>query len=75
MKRFLTVFLCIVMLVSMCPAVLAADEGTVYYVDSTNGSDENSGRSASAAWKTLEKAASNVYAEGDKIPAQGRLDL
>ena len=67
MKRFLTVFLCIVMLVSMCPAVLAADEGTVYYVDSTNGSDDNSGRSASSAWKTLAKAASNVYAEGDKI--------
>ena len=67
MKRFLTVFLCMMMLVSMCPAVLAADEGTVYYVDSTNGSDDNSGRSASAAWKTLEKAASNEYAAGDKL--------
>lgn len=41
--------------------------GVTYYVDSEEGSDENDGRSADAAWKTLDKVNANQYAPGDKI--------
>ncbi len=59
--------MCFVMLVSVCPTVFATGDGTTYYVDSINGDDMNSGKSVSSAWKTLEKASSEVYSEGDKI--------
>ena len=67
MKKVITIILCIVMLVSVCPTAFAAGDGTTYYVDSINGDDMNSGKSVSSAWKTLEKASSEVYSEGDKI--------
>ena len=67
MKKAITIILCIVMLVSVCPTAFAAGDGTTYYVDSINGDDMNSGKSVSSAWKTLEKASSEVYSEGDKI--------
>ena len=67
MKKVITIILCIVMLVSVCPTAFAAGDGTTYYVDSINGDDTNSGKSVSSAWKTLEKASSEVYSEGDKI--------
>ena len=66
MKKVITIILCIVMLVSVCPTAFAASDGTTYYVDSINGDDTNSGKSVSSAWKTLEKASSEVYSEGDK---------
>ena len=55
MKKAITIILCIVMLVSVCPTAFAAGDGTTYYVDSINGDDTNSGKSVSSAWKTLEK--------------------
>ena len=61
MKKVITIILCIVMLVSVCPTAFAADDGTTYYVDSINGYDMNSGKSVSSAWKTLEKASSEIY--------------
>ena len=67
MKKVITIILCIVMLISVCPTAFAAGDGTTYYVDSINGDDTNSGKSVSSAWKTLEKASSEVYSEGDKI--------
>ncbi|MDD6463351.1 MAG: hypothetical protein PUF57_05195, partial [Clostridiaceae bacterium] len=67
MKKVITIILCIVMLVSECPTAFAAGDGTTYYVDSINGDDTNSGKSVSSAWKTLEKASSEIYSEGDKI--------
>jgi parallel beta-helix repeat protein len=39
----------------------------VYYVDSINGNDMNSGLSAENAWKTLEKVSSMMYSEGDRV--------
>ena len=59
--------MCFVMLVSVCPTVFATGDRTTYYVDSINGDDANSGKSVSSAWKTLEKASSEAYSEGDKI--------
>ena len=67
MKKVITIILCIVMLVSVCPTAFAVGGGTTYYVYSINGDDTNSGKSVSSAWKTLEKASSEVYSEGDKI--------
>lgn len=55
------------MLAAMCQTAFATGAGTTYYVDCISGNDENSGKSAASAWKTLEKASSNVYSEGDRI--------
>jgi hypothetical protein len=41
--------------------------GTTYYVDSINGSDENSGKSKSSAFKSVSKASSIEYQPGDSI--------
>ncbi|MEN8254609.1 MAG: sulfatase-like hydrolase/transferase [Verrucomicrobiota bacterium] len=41
--------------------------GTVYHVDSIDGSDSNPGTSAQSAWKSLAKVNSRVFAPGDKI--------
>ena len=41
--------------------------GTVYYVDATNGNDNNSGKSPEAAWKTLDKVNSIEFQPGDQI--------
>src|SRR5262249_36772171 len=35
--------------------------GTVYYIDSINGSDSNSGLSPDQAWKTLAQAESKIH--------------
>ena len=67
MKKLFALLMCAVMLVCICPSAFALNEGTAYYVDSSNGNDENSGTSKSSAWKTLAKASSNTYSAGDKI--------
>lgn len=41
--------------------------GTVYYVDSVDGNDSNSGTSSSAPWKSLEKVNVTTFQPGDKI--------
>lgn len=41
--------------------------GTDYYIDATRGSDMNSGKSESMAWKTLTKASSVTFSPGDRI--------
>ncbi len=38
-----------------------------YYVDAVNGSDNNSGLTENAAWKTLGKVSNTMYLPGDKI--------
>lgn len=45
----------------------ASDIGTVYYIDSENGSDSNDGLSADSPWKTLGRASDVVYSAGDSI--------
>ena len=47
---------------------LSADTiGTTYYIDDLNGNDQNSGKSESAAWKSLEKINNTEFSAGDKI--------
>ena len=41
--------------------------GTIYYVDSVNGNDENNGTSENSAWRTLDKVNQKVYQPGDQI--------
>src|SRR5437879_2374713 len=41
--------------------------GAVYYVDSSAGSDTQSGLSASTAWSTLAHAATATFAPGDYL--------
>src|SRR5437764_10844418 len=41
--------------------------GTTYYVDSTGGSDSNSGTSTTVPWKTIAKVNRGPYSPGDSI--------
>lgn len=41
--------------------------GTTYYLDSTSGSDSNSGTSPTSAWATLSKASSMTFQPGDQL--------
>lgn len=54
-------------MVSMPGHVLAAAQGTTYYVDYTNGNDGNAGDGASSAWKTLGKVNDTTFQPGDQI--------
>ena len=42
-------------------------KGTIYYVDSVDGSDTNNGTSRETAWKSIEKVNEMTYSEGDTI--------
>ncbi|GLX70984.1 right-handed parallel beta-helix repeat-containing protein [Paenibacillus glycanilyticus] len=48
------------------PSVVHA-AGTVYYVDSANGNDTNSGTSTGAPWQSLDKVNSITFQPGDSI--------
>jgi uncharacterized protein YjdB len=41
--------------------------GTIYYVDSMEGDDENAGTSPASAWKTLDKLNATTFQPGDAI--------
>jgi endonuclease/exonuclease/phosphatase family metal-dependent hydrolase len=40
---------------------------TTYYLDSSNGSDDNDGTAPGHAWKTLARANAHVFRPGDKV--------
>ena len=68
MKRALTLFLAVLMLVMSIPvhfAVSAAD--AVVYVNADNGSDDNKGTTPDSPFKTLEKAITAVAESGGRI--------
>jgi len=64
MKSFVTV--CIIAL----GISLSASAQTAYYLDGTNGSDLNTGRSPETAWKTFAKANATLEA-GDTVYVRG----
>jgi Carboxypeptidase regulatory-like domain/Right handed beta helix region len=41
--------------------------GTAYYVDASSGSDEATGRSPAAAWRSLDRVNATTFAPGDRI--------
>ena len=41
--------------------------GTIYYVDATEGDDNNNGKSPETAWKTIEKVNTIEFQPGDQI--------
>lgn len=67
MKKIFAVFLTLIVLASAFMLPASAFDDKTYYVDSINGSDENSGKSQTAAWKTLEKISSVEFSAGDRI--------
>ena len=67
MKKYLSLFLAIVLAVGFTLPCFAVSTGTVYYLDSENGNDSGSGKSESNAWKTLSRASQETYSAGDKI--------
>ena len=46
---------------------LVLEEGNYYYVDATEGSDENDGLTPETAWKSLDKVNQTTFAPGDHI--------
>ena len=67
-KKLVCVVLCAVLLFSVFPVIPAFAAGAnVYYVDSTNGDDNNNGLSTAAAFKTIQKASSMTYSEEERI--------
>ncbi len=67
MKKITAFFLSIVIILTILPTtVFARSEGTIYYV-SISGSDENSGTSEDAPWKTLAKLSEQTFNAGDRI--------
>lgn len=58
----------VVLQISGTAVIVRADAvGTVYYIDSINGSDSDSGTSQDNAWQSLAKVSSTVFSAGDKI--------
>jgi regulatory protein YycI of two-component signal transduction system YycFG len=47
----------------MATSVLA----TTYFVDATNGLDNNSGTSETTAWKTIAKVNGEIFQPGDQV--------
>lgn len=47
--------------------LVASGQAATYYVDSTHGSDANSGTSAGLAWQTLAKVNAAAFQPGDRI--------
>ena len=43
------------------------DGNQIYYVDSTNGSDDNNGFSEGAAWQSIGKVNQSTFLPGDRI--------
>lgn len=48
-------------------AVAAFAQSTTYYLDSANGQNSNSGTSARAPWKSLEKVNTTAFRAGDRV--------
>ncbi|MBQ9552566.1 MAG: hypothetical protein IJU96_07355 [Clostridia bacterium] len=65
-KRFFALFLAVVLLLTALPCY-AVDGGATYYVDSVNGSDENSGTSQAQAFRTVEKLKTLTLTPGAKV--------
>jgi Right handed beta helix region len=54
-------------LVLICFVVLSRASATEHYVDANTGNDANSGATAAAAWRTLQKVNSTTFQPGDSI--------
>ena len=55
-------------MVAICIAVsVGAADAASYYVDSTSGSDANSGTSSGAAWRSLSKVNATTFQPGDVV--------
>lgn len=83
LKRAIALFMSLVMILGLFPAaawaaptgsedglftsVGMASYGTTYYVDAENGNDQNSGRSHTSPWKTLDKVTDTTFLPGDHI--------
>ncbi|MPQ43152.1 fibronectin type III domain-containing protein [Clostridium tarantellae] len=71
MKRIFTTLLTMIIFVGILPiqvfATTNTEKGRVYYVDWSNGNDDNKGTSKRNAFKTLDKINSIEFEPGDKI--------
>ncbi len=74
-KKIIALITALLMLISIAVPAFAENEeeaeertqAAVFYVDAENGNDENDGMSEETAWKTVSKAAANIYIPGDRL--------
>ncbi|MEG2291381.1 MAG: fibronectin type III domain-containing protein [Clostridium sp.] len=70
LKNYIAMLVCVLMVGTLIPVneiVVKAATGVTYYVDSVNGSDENSGTNEKKSWRTLSKVNETEFKPGDKI--------
>ncbi|MBP3939561.1 MAG: hypothetical protein IK955_09145 [Clostridia bacterium] len=65
MKKFLSVILVGVIILSIMPIAVAS--GMTYYIDSISGNDENNGLTEASAWKTVNNIEALNLGPGDKV--------
>ena len=63
-------FFFVAFLIILIPQILAA---TVYYIDATNGNNNNAGTSQAQAWKTIAKVNNFPFSAGDKFFSSGEI--
>lgn len=71
--RLISLIISVTLLVSvniMVPLVSNANN-SIYYVDSVDGDDNNSGKSDGAPWRSLDKINATTFEPGDKILFKG----
>lgn len=61
------IFIISAAVISLPATVSAATSGTVYYVDSAAGNDNNSGTSTDSPWQSLAKVNTTTFKPGDSI--------
>ncbi len=66
MKKILSVILCLIIVFTV-PVTAFAYTPTVYYIDSLDGDDANSGTSEISPWKTVANIEGDKLSYGDKI--------
>jgi hypothetical protein len=66
-KLFVRLFLLVFLLLNTNFQIFSQSNGRIFYIDSNQGNDSNSGLSPQLAWQSLQKVGEVVLAPGDKI--------
>ena len=68
-KRYLILILLFISSFASCGSSTSPypAKGTIYFVDATNGNDNNAGTSTGAPWKTVSKVNTSSFSPGDAI--------
>ena len=65
MQQFIT--LNKILTIAILAIVIKANAQTTYYIDATNGNDNNNGKSTITPWQTIDKINNKTFSPGDSI--------